>query len=208
MDWPEGRDFGALPEKVACAQEAPPYNELSEDERHYALFIDGSCHVVENHSKWKAAVWSPTRQVAEATEGEGRDLLSKLEAQITFDKNKIRVHIPQSNVWEAQIYVLQELLKITEHGGKEVPINSLSEIEDTVTPFVWATEKPGRAKSAKLVKIELKPGAKLWDESHDWSTAIGGYELFRRDGIGKEGVVCEGGALYEKRKWFDCTELQ
>ncbi|XP_054675222.1 ribonuclease H-like [Grus americana] len=71
MDWPEGRDFGALPEEVACAQEAPPYNELPEDERRYALFTDGSCRVVGNHRKWKAAVWSPTRQVVEATEGEG-----------------------------------------------------------------------------------------------------------------------------------------
>ncbi|GAB0209720.1 hypothetical protein GRJ2_003437700 [Grus japonensis] len=71
MDWPEGRDFGALPEEVACAQEAPPYNELPEDERRYALFTDGSCRVVGNHRKWKAAVWSPTRQVIEATEGEG-----------------------------------------------------------------------------------------------------------------------------------------
>ena len=51
MDWPEGRDFGALPEKVAHAQEAQPYNELSEDERCYALFTDGSCCVVGNH--WK-----------------------------------------------------------------------------------------------------------------------------------------------------------
>ncbi|KAK4810718.1 LOW QUALITY PROTEIN: hypothetical protein QYF61_007692 [Mycteria americana] len=45
MEWPEGRDFGALPEEVARAQEAPPYNELSEDERRYALFTDGSCCV-------------------------------------------------------------------------------------------------------------------------------------------------------------------
>ncbi|KAM9600007.1 ribonuclease H-like [Morphnus guianensis] len=71
MDWPEGRDFGASPEEVARAQEAPPYNELSEDERHYALFTDGSCHVVGNQQKWKAAVWSPRQQVIEATEGEG-----------------------------------------------------------------------------------------------------------------------------------------
>ena len=71
MEWPEGRDFGASPEEVTRAQEAPPYNELSEDERCYALFTDGSCRVVGNHRKWKAAVWSPTRQVIEATEGEG-----------------------------------------------------------------------------------------------------------------------------------------
>ncbi|KAM9591204.1 ribonuclease H-like isoform 1-T3 [Morphnus guianensis] len=70
-DWPEGSDFGALPEEVARAQEAPPYNELSEDKRRYALFTDGSCHVVGNHRKWKAAVWSPTQEVVEGVEGEG-----------------------------------------------------------------------------------------------------------------------------------------
>ncbi|KAK4822913.1 hypothetical protein QYF61_023276, partial [Mycteria americana] len=59
MDWPEGRHFGALPEEVAHAQEAPLYNELSEDGRHHALFTDGSCCIVGNHRKWKAAVWSP-----------------------------------------------------------------------------------------------------------------------------------------------------
>ena len=51
VNWPEGRDFGASPEEVAHAQVAPPYNELSEDERHYALFTDGSCCVVGNHRK-------------------------------------------------------------------------------------------------------------------------------------------------------------
>ena len=71
MDWTEDRDFGAFPEEVGRAQEAPPYNELPEDERGYALFTDGSCRVVGNHRKWKVAVWSPTRQVIEATEGEG-----------------------------------------------------------------------------------------------------------------------------------------
>ncbi|XP_054033727.1 ribonuclease H-like [Dryobates pubescens] len=35
------------------------------------MFTDGSCCVVENHRKWKAAVWSPTQQVVEAAEGEG-----------------------------------------------------------------------------------------------------------------------------------------
>ncbi|PKU30119.1 hypothetical protein llap_19577 [Limosa lapponica baueri] len=45
MDWPKGKDFGALPEEVACA--------------------------VGNHQKWKATVRSLTQQVIEATEGEG-----------------------------------------------------------------------------------------------------------------------------------------
>ncbi|GAB0204011.1 hypothetical protein GRJ2_002866700 [Grus japonensis] len=58
-------------EEVTCAEEAPPYNKLTEDEKPYALFTDGSCHIVGKHRRWKAAVWSPTQQVAEAAEGEG-----------------------------------------------------------------------------------------------------------------------------------------
>ncbi|GAB0202689.1 hypothetical protein GRJ2_002734500 [Grus japonensis] len=46
--------------------EAPPYNKLTEDENPYALFTDGSCHIVGKHRRW-----SPTRRVAEAAEGEG-----------------------------------------------------------------------------------------------------------------------------------------
>lgn len=71
MDWPEGRDFAVLTEEVTHAEEAPPYNELPEDRKQYVLFTDGSCRVVGGHRKWKAAVWSPTRQVVEAMEGEG-----------------------------------------------------------------------------------------------------------------------------------------
>lgn len=40
MDCPAGRGFGALPEEVACAQGAQLYNELSEDERHCAVFTE------------------------------------------------------------------------------------------------------------------------------------------------------------------------
>lgn len=72
MDWPEGREFKALPEEAACAQQAPPRNKLSEDGRRYALFTDGTCHVVGNLWKWKAAVWSPTQKFIEATEGGGK----------------------------------------------------------------------------------------------------------------------------------------
>ncbi|KAK4806932.1 LOW QUALITY PROTEIN: hypothetical protein QYF61_012653 [Mycteria americana] len=45
MDWPEGRDFRASPEEVTHAQETTPYNDLKEDERHYALFTNRSCCV-------------------------------------------------------------------------------------------------------------------------------------------------------------------
>ncbi|GAB0207840.1 hypothetical protein GRJ2_003249700 [Grus japonensis] len=71
-DWPEGKDFGMSPEEeVTRAEEAPPYNKLPEDEKPYALFTDGSCRIVGKHRRWKAAVWSPTRRVAEAAEGQG-----------------------------------------------------------------------------------------------------------------------------------------
>ncbi|GAB0203336.1 hypothetical protein GRJ2_002799200 [Grus japonensis] len=60
-DWPEGKDFGMSPEEeVTCTEEAPPYNKLTENEKPYALFTDGSCHIVGKHQRWKAAVWSPT----------------------------------------------------------------------------------------------------------------------------------------------------
>ena len=47
MDWPEGKDCGASPEEeVTCAEEAPLYKQLPEDKKQYALFTDGSCHIV------------------------------------------------------------------------------------------------------------------------------------------------------------------
>ncbi|XP_064902006.1 uncharacterized protein LOC135577289 [Columba livia] len=58
-------------EEVKRAEEAPPYNTLSETDKQYALFTDGSCRLVGKHRRWKAAVWSPTRQVTEATEVQG-----------------------------------------------------------------------------------------------------------------------------------------
>ncbi|GAB0206327.1 hypothetical protein GRJ2_003098300 [Grus japonensis] len=58
-------------EEVTRAEEAPPYNKLPEDEKPYALFTDGSCRIMGKHRRWKAAVWSPTRRVAEAAEGQG-----------------------------------------------------------------------------------------------------------------------------------------
>ena len=61
MDWPEDKKFGTSPgEEVSRATEAPPYNELPENEKKYALFTDGSCRIVRKHRRWKAAVWSPT----------------------------------------------------------------------------------------------------------------------------------------------------
>ncbi|KAK4825383.1 hypothetical protein QYF61_027149 [Mycteria americana] len=72
MDCPEGKDFGISPEQeVTRAEETPLYNKLPENEKQYALFTDGSCRVVGKHRRWKAAVWSPIRQVVETAEGDG-----------------------------------------------------------------------------------------------------------------------------------------
>ncbi|RMC20434.1 hypothetical protein DUI87_01284 [Hirundo rustica rustica] len=74
-NWPKGENFGLTDEEeqeqVTRAKEGPPYNQLPAEETRYALFTDGSCRIVGMNRKWKAAVWSPTRQVAQATEGEG-----------------------------------------------------------------------------------------------------------------------------------------
>ncbi|RMC13477.1 hypothetical protein DUI87_08550 [Hirundo rustica rustica] len=74
-NWLEGENFGLMDEEeqeqVTHAEEVPPYNQLPAEETRYALFTDSSCRIVGMNQKWKAAVWSPTRQVAQATEGEG-----------------------------------------------------------------------------------------------------------------------------------------
>lgn len=41
-------------EVVTCAEEAPPYNELLDNEKQYALFTDGSCNIIGKHRRWKA----------------------------------------------------------------------------------------------------------------------------------------------------------
>ncbi|RMC03908.1 hypothetical protein DUI87_19245 [Hirundo rustica rustica] len=90
-NWPEGENFGLMheeeQEQVTRAEEAPPYNQLPAEETRYALFTDGSCRIIGMKRKWKAAVWSPTRQVAQATEGEGgSSQLAELKAvQLALD---------------------------------------------------------------------------------------------------------------------------
>ncbi|XP_029815793.1 uncharacterized protein LOC115307487 [Manacus vitellinus] len=90
-NWPEGESFRLSSEeeeeKVTRAEEAPPYDKLPADERRYVLFTDGSCRIVGTNRKWKAAVWSPTRRVAEATEGQGgSSQLAELKAvQLALD---------------------------------------------------------------------------------------------------------------------------
>ncbi|KAM4879250.1 uncharacterized protein FYW23_015363 [Sylvia borin] len=65
-NWPEGESFSVADEEqepVTRVEEAPPYDQLPAEEICYALFTDGSCRVIGMSRRWKAAVWSPTRQL-------------------------------------------------------------------------------------------------------------------------------------------------
>ncbi|RMC10272.1 hypothetical protein DUI87_13074 [Hirundo rustica rustica] len=90
-NWPEGENFGLTDEEkqeqVTRAKEGPPYNQRPAEDTHNALFTDGSCHIVGINRKWKAAIWGPTQQVAQATEGEGgSSQLAELKAvQLALD---------------------------------------------------------------------------------------------------------------------------
>jgi len=81
----------------------------------------------------------------------GRDLLSKLEAQITFKNGETELLIPESKAVEARVFMLQDSPK-----QKQIP----EEVENAVTPLVWANEVPGQSKLAEPVKVTLKPGSK------------------------------------------------
>jgi len=88
MDWPEGKDFGMSPEEeVMHAEDTPPHNKLPANEKQYALCTDGSCYIVGKHRRWKAAVWSATQEVTEATKGEGelRQFAKVKEIQLALD---------------------------------------------------------------------------------------------------------------------------
>jgi len=56
---PAGKDFGASPEEeVTHAEKAPLHNKMPENEQQYALFMDGSCHIVGKQQRWRAGACS------------------------------------------------------------------------------------------------------------------------------------------------------
>ena len=79
----------------------------------------------------------------------GRDLLSKLNAQIVFEEGEPFLKIPESKTGE--ILMIQERIK-----EKEI----LQEVDLVVIPTVWETDKPGKSKLAPPVKIQLQEGAR------------------------------------------------
>ncbi|RMC19944.1 hypothetical protein DUI87_03512 [Hirundo rustica rustica] len=104
-NWPEGENFSLTDEKeqeqVTRAEEGPPYNQLPAEETRYALFPDSSCRIVGMKRKWKASVWSPTRQVAQATEGEDewKDIATRLE-KLPVKVRHVDAHVPKSRANE------------------------------------------------------------------------------------------------------------
>lgn len=72
MDWSKGKDFiHILPEEMMMCVEEAKYSQLQENEKQYASFTDGSCSG-RKHQWWKATVQSPTWQLADTADGEGK----------------------------------------------------------------------------------------------------------------------------------------
>lgn len=80
----------------------------------------------------------------------GRVVLSKINAQITFVVGKIQVHIPEDKAMEAQVIVLQE---------SSLEFEIIEEVENMVTPLMWAAGALRQTRKAKPVTIYLKPKA-------------------------------------------------
>lgn len=81
----------------------------------------------------------------------GRDLLEQLEATIVFQRGKVEFQVKD----DALVEVLS--LALLQGGISPKP---LEEILNAVYPGVWASEVPGKAKSADPVIIRLKEGAR------------------------------------------------
>ncbi|KAF4800648.1 hypothetical protein TURU_042563 [Turdus rufiventris] len=141
-NWPECEDFGLTDskeqEQVSWAEEAPPYNQLPADETRYALFTDGSCCIVGMNWKWKAAIWSPTRQVAQATEGEsGSSQLAELkDVQLALD-------IAEREKWP----------KLYHYTDSWMVANALTEDEDSGPQGNASVQKPGERGWRALAKF-------------------------------------------------------
>uniref|UniRef100_A0A803YS98 Mediator of RNA polymerase II transcription subunit 18 n=1 Tax=Meleagris gallopavo TaxID=9103 RepID=A0A803YS98_MELGA len=77
----------------------------------------------------------------------------------TSDKNRIWICILQGNTWQAQVCLLQKSLR-EESKKKQVTEIPSKMIVAVIPPVSLETEKHERATSDKLVKAELKSGAK------------------------------------------------
>lgn len=98
-----------------------------------------------------------------------------MELKLTSNKNRIWICILQGSTWQAQVCLSQKYL--TEESKKKQLTEIPPKVVDAVVLLVpLVTEKHGRATSAKLVKVELKSGAKLvrWKQYRmKWEAHIG-----------------------------------
>jgi len=128
MDWPEGKGLDVLPEEqVTRIGEDPLYNKLPENEKLYALFMTGSCHIVGKRRRGKAAVWTPTRQVTEAAEEGDLSQTAEVKAiHLALDianKEKWPVLYLYTDSWMVAIALwgwLQKWKNNWQHGGKPI----------------------------------------------------------------------------------------
>ncbi|RMC19617.1 hypothetical protein DUI87_03177 [Hirundo rustica rustica] len=121
--------------------------------------VQAASEVIGMNRKWKAAVWSPTRQVAEATEGEGgSSQLAELKAvQLALD-------IAEREGWP-RLYLYTDSWMVAnalwgwlkrwkeanwQHGGK--PIWAAEEWKDIATRVIHDCQTCAAIKQAKRVK--------------------------------------------------------
>ncbi|KAK4816189.1 hypothetical protein QYF61_012654 [Mycteria americana] len=105
----------------------------------------------------------------------GRDLLSKLDTQITFKNGEVQLLIPKSKAVEAKIFMLRNTPRL----NKKIP----AEVEYAVIPLVWASGIPGRSKLVEPVKVVLKSGSKPVRQNQDpikWEAREGLEELITK----------------------------
>jgi len=76
----------------------------------------------------------------------GRDILKKLQEQITPVARKIQVHIPEDEAIEAQVFVLQE-----SPPESEIP----EEVDNMVKLLLWAGGTSGWSRWTKCVIVQL-----------------------------------------------------
>ncbi|KAK4806158.1 hypothetical protein QYF61_001081 [Mycteria americana] len=91
----------------------------------------------------------------EEAEEEAEEILeedSEVEEEIVEILGKVILHIPPENAWKAQMCLLTQ-------GEKDENADIPEEVLNAVIPLVWASGKPGRAKSITPIKTELKSGA-------------------------------------------------
>ncbi|GAB0208003.1 protein NYNRIN-like [Grus japonensis] len=98
-------------------------------------------------------------------------------AVVTTDKVLESGTLPaNTSAQKAELVALKQALRMAEgkREDKTLETGIPTEVENAVTPLVWAGEVPGKAKNAELVKIELKAGMKPknsppehleWDDS-------------------------------------------